>query len=172
MASQITGDSTVCLTVCFGEDQIKHQSCAALDFVGESTGHRWIPLTKGQQCGKCFHLMTSSCVLSSFVTPYTSMGRNTFLIRWIFFIIDSPAQLVTRWWLDVLWLHRPPLSHPALLAGVLRDGSLRPAEKGSGRIQRQLTVEKTRHCYHSCQIRRGFPGRISQPGVVVTYDFW
>ena len=23
-------------------------------------GHRWIPLTKGQQSGKCFHLMTSS----------------------------------------------------------------------------------------------------------------
>ena len=27
---------------------------------GESTGHRWIPLTKGQLRGKCFHLMTSS----------------------------------------------------------------------------------------------------------------
>ena len=26
---------------------------------GESTGDRWIPLTKGQQRGKCFHLMTS-----------------------------------------------------------------------------------------------------------------
>ena len=28
---------------------------------GESTGDRWIPLTKGQQRGKCFLLMTSSC---------------------------------------------------------------------------------------------------------------
>ena len=27
---------------------------------GEFTGDRWIPRTKGQQCGKCFHLMTSS----------------------------------------------------------------------------------------------------------------
>ena len=27
---------------------------------GESNGHRWIPLTKGQWRGKCFHLMTSS----------------------------------------------------------------------------------------------------------------
>ena len=27
---------------------------------GEFTGHRWIPRTKGQQRGKCFHLMTSS----------------------------------------------------------------------------------------------------------------
>ena len=27
---------------------------------GELTGHRWIPLTRGQQRGKYFHLMTSS----------------------------------------------------------------------------------------------------------------
>ena len=26
---------------------------------GEPTGHRWIPLTKGQQCGKFAHVMTS-----------------------------------------------------------------------------------------------------------------
>ena len=26
----------------------------------ESTGYRWIPLTKGQQCGKCFHVMMAS----------------------------------------------------------------------------------------------------------------
>ena len=29
---------------------------------GESTGDRWIPLTKGQLGGKCFRLMTSSCI--------------------------------------------------------------------------------------------------------------
>ena len=29
--------------------------------LGEFTGHRWIPCTKGQERGKCFHLMTSSC---------------------------------------------------------------------------------------------------------------
>ena len=29
---------------------------------GEFTGDRWIPRTKGQEHGKCFHLMTSSCV--------------------------------------------------------------------------------------------------------------
>ena len=28
---------------------------------GEFTGDRWIPRTKGQWRGKCFHLMTSSC---------------------------------------------------------------------------------------------------------------
>ena len=30
---------------------------------GEFTGDRWIPHTKGQWRGKCFHLMTSSCEL-------------------------------------------------------------------------------------------------------------
>ena len=29
---------------------------------GEFTGDRWIPRTKGQQRGKYFHLMTSSCI--------------------------------------------------------------------------------------------------------------
>ena len=29
---------------------------------GEFTGDRWIPHTKGQYRGKCFHLMTSSCI--------------------------------------------------------------------------------------------------------------
>ena len=49
MASQITDTSTACLTVCSGAHQRKHQSSASLAFVmGESSGHRWIPLKKGQ----------------------------------------------------------------------------------------------------------------------------
>ena len=39
MASQITGISTVCSTVCSGESQRKHQSSATLAFVGGI--HRW-----------------------------------------------------------------------------------------------------------------------------------
>ena len=31
---------------------------------GEFTADRWIPRTKGQLRGKCFHLMTSSCALN------------------------------------------------------------------------------------------------------------
>ena len=30
---------------------------------GEFTGDQWIRRTNGQLCGKCFHLMTSSCLL-------------------------------------------------------------------------------------------------------------
>ena len=52
------GVSVVYSTVCSGADQIKPQSSASLAFVRGI--HRW-PVnsyTKGQLCGKCFHLMT------------------------------------------------------------------------------------------------------------------
>ena len=65
MASQITG-----ITLVYSEaDQGKHQSSAALAFVREITGHRWIPRTNGQKRGKCFHLMTSSCNFFSLLDP-------------------------------------------------------------------------------------------------------
>ena len=60
MASQITRFSIFCSAVCSGADQRTHQSSASLPLRGESTGHRWIPCTKGQSSGKCFHLMTAS----------------------------------------------------------------------------------------------------------------
>ena len=40
----------------------KHQSSASLAFGWEIHRDRWIPRTKGHLRGKCFHLMTSSCV--------------------------------------------------------------------------------------------------------------
>ena len=44
---------------------------------GESTRHRWIPLTKGQRRGKCFHLMTSSwhCSLRGAITGSKGITR-------------------------------------------------------------------------------------------------
>ena len=65
MASQITGVSIVCAAVCSGTRQIKHHSSVSLAFVRGITGDRWIPLTKGQWRGKCFHLMTPSCDFKS-----------------------------------------------------------------------------------------------------------
>ena len=57
MASQITSVSIVCSTVC---SQIKEniKTLRHWPLWGESTGHRWIPLTKGQWRGKCFHLIS------------------------------------------------------------------------------------------------------------------
>ena len=54
---------------------------------GEITGDRWIPLTEGQSHGKCFHLMTSSCVMVC--CPF---GTNT-LPGPIFSLLDSKVQL-------------------------------------------------------------------------------
>ena len=48
MVSPINGVLIVYLAVCSGVDQRKRQSSASLAFVGEFTGDRWIPLTKGQ----------------------------------------------------------------------------------------------------------------------------
>ena len=62
IASQITSLSVVYSTVYSDADQRKHQSSASLAFVWGIHRDRWIPRTKGQLRGKCFHLMTSSCI--------------------------------------------------------------------------------------------------------------
>ena len=61
MASQITSLTVVYSIVYSDADQRKHQSSASLAFVWGIHPDRWIPRTKGQLRGKCFHLMTSSC---------------------------------------------------------------------------------------------------------------
>ena len=60
IASQITSLTSVYSTVYSDADQRKHQSSASLAFVWGIHRDRWIPRTKGQLRGKCFHLMTSS----------------------------------------------------------------------------------------------------------------
>ena len=60
VASQITSLTIVYSTVYSGADQRKYQSSASLAFVWGIHRDRWIPRTKGQLRGKCFHLMTSS----------------------------------------------------------------------------------------------------------------
>ena len=65
IASQITGVSIVCSTVCSGTYQRNHQSSASLAFVRGI--HRW-PVDsphKGPVTWTCFHLMTSSCTPGS-----------------------------------------------------------------------------------------------------------
>ena len=66
IASQITSLTVVCSTVYSDADQRKHQSSASLAFVWGIHRDRWIPRTKGELRGKCFHLMTSSCSGYSF----------------------------------------------------------------------------------------------------------
>ena len=61
IASQITSLTIVYPIVYSEADQRIHQSSASLAFVWGIHRDRWIPRTKGQLRGKCFHLMTSSC---------------------------------------------------------------------------------------------------------------
>ena len=65
IASQITSLTVVYSTVYWEADQRKHQSSASLAFVWGIHRDRWIPRTKGQLRGKCFHLMTSSCYIAT-----------------------------------------------------------------------------------------------------------
>ena len=63
MAAQITSLTVVYSTVYSDANQKrKHQSSASLAFVWGIHRDRWIPRTKGQLRGQCFHLMTSSCI--------------------------------------------------------------------------------------------------------------
>ena len=66
MASQITSLAVVYSSVYSDADQRKHQSSASLAFVWGIHRDRWIPRTKDQLRGKCFHLMTSSCATHTF----------------------------------------------------------------------------------------------------------
>ena len=49
---------------------------------GEFTGNRWIPHTKGQWRGKCFHLMTPSCVGVGAVWTNYAVLRQERITRW------------------------------------------------------------------------------------------
>ena len=60
IAYQITSLTVVYSTVYSDANQRKHQSSTSLAFVWGIHRDRWIPRTKGQLRGKCFHLMTSS----------------------------------------------------------------------------------------------------------------
>ena len=60
IASQITSLTVVYSIVYSDADERKHQSSASLAFVWGIHRDRWIPRTKDQSRGKCFHLMTSS----------------------------------------------------------------------------------------------------------------
>ena len=76
MASQITSLTVVYSIVYSDADQNKHQSSASLVFVWGIHRDRWIPRTKGQLRGKCFHLMTSSCWYSVCITWISREAPN------------------------------------------------------------------------------------------------
>ena len=77
MASQITGVSMVCSTVCSGADQRKHQSSASLDFVWGI--HRW--LLDSPHKGPVTRKMFPFDDVTSRYTPYLIHERPRGLCR-------------------------------------------------------------------------------------------
>ena len=57
--SPITENSIFCSTACSGHQQ---KTIKPPHLCRECTGHRRIPLTKGQWCSKCLHVLPPSCV--------------------------------------------------------------------------------------------------------------
>ena len=87
IASQITSLAVVYSTLYSDADQRKHQSSASLAFVWGIHRDRWIPRTKGELRGKCFHLMTSSCVI-------TNCGEHPHIPSHPFFFLNSSSRLL------------------------------------------------------------------------------
>ena len=97
IASQITSLAVVYSTVYSDADQRKHQSSASLAFVWGIHQSRWIPRTKGQLRGKCFHLMTSSWIpgfvadgVSVIDTKMESSSRAELLTRKTWAYLHGP----------------------------------------------------------------------------------
>ena len=97
IASQITSLKIVYSTVYSGADQRKHQSSASLAFVWGIHRDRWIPRTKGQLRGKCFHLMTSSCDVKQ-TSPSFSQGIDTtaLAVGWALFLLGQHSHVYTK----------------------------------------------------------------------------
>ena len=103
MASQITSLTVVFSTVYSDAYQRKHQSSASLAFVWGIHRDRWIPRTKGQLRGKCFHLMTSSWTyeIQTVSITCTKVDWNQFSIAVTDVTFTFPLNEMANW--DDLW---------------------------------------------------------------------
>ena len=104
LASQITGDSIVCLTVGWDiNENIKGR--VACPLWGESTGDRWIPHTKGKSYRNCFHLMTSSYAahwyaeLRWYQSPVALPDKTYFRkISWSLMAVRLEVKIIASLW--------------------------------------------------------------------------
>ena len=101
MGSRFTSLTVVYSIVYSDADQRKHQSSASLAFVLGIRRDRWIPRTKDQLRGKCFHLMTSSCnesVKESKMTCcHTKEQLHNYIIKHGFDAINTHELCVCLW---------------------------------------------------------------------------
>ena len=71
---------------------------------GEFTGGRWIPRTNGQLRGKCFHLMTSSCLPSGYgiALPQPTPFKDHWDNMWVYNMICFALCYVLAIWTAVV----------------------------------------------------------------------
>ena len=94
IASWITSLTIVYSTVYSDADNRKHQSSASLACVWGIHRDRWIPRTKGQLRGKCFHLMTSSWIRELGIFKYPHYWPCRGIHIWP---VDFPHLSPTTW---------------------------------------------------------------------------
>ena len=119
MASQITGVSIICSTFSTGVDERKPQSSVSEAFLRETTSDWWIPLTKVQWRGKCFHFMTSSWrirlwkMIKRFLL-WIHFCWITKIIRQKYYNHDDVIKWkhCPRYWPFVRGIHRSPVNSP------------------------------------------------------------
>ena len=134
MASQITSLTVVYSTVYSDVDQRKHQSSASLAIVWGIHRDRWIPRTKGQLRGKCFHLMTSSCVTCDWPSGqgiffvFIKIVRHILCYIYIYMVINKNKTLNKiiqavfisyRYLIIIHYFSLTRMGLPALLGGNL-----------------------------------------------------
>ena len=72
---------------------------------GEFTGDRWIPRTKGQRRGKCFHLMTSSWNYELMFAVLAMHIHGELLLQCVFHKISFPRNKPFSKWIYSMVLH-------------------------------------------------------------------
>ena len=130
MASQITSLMVGNSTVYSDAVQRKHQSSASLAFVRGIHRDQWIPRTKGQLRGKCFHFMTSLCTDSCPAMTHSDWNKmigfhywppdnwpyivlGLFLVFHVQFLsfVSSPFSLIIYHWENVVHNPKFAVSH-------------------------------------------------------------
>ena len=154
IASLITSLTIVYSIVYSDADQSKHQSSASLAFAWGIHRDRWIPRTKGQLRGKCFHLMTSSwqtpirefcdvidickgilygSTLNRVLFPFQSQKRNHINEIFITECISYNDITEMKKWPTLKWMSKYPRTPETVF-----DFHFSSRNRPSGRISRRI----------------------------------
>ena len=143
IASQITSLPIVYSTLYSDADQRKHQSSAWLAFVRRIHRDRWIPRTNGQLRGKCFHLMTSSCIVFA-GRPYRSVRG----LLWSARVSSNNSKFSGKLEVFKCWGRvRHGSSHPHAFRWGMTSLQLRHNERDGVSNHRRI------HCLLNCWFR-------------------